>query len=52
LERATLDTPFLVVISRGRRADAGLAEAFPDRTIYLYDPDNPYVFVKRLVGGD
>ena len=37
-----LDSPFIFVHYRGLNADAELAEAFPDRHIYHYYPDEPY----------
>ena len=52
LENALLDTPFVFVISRGTAEDAKLANAYPDRTIYHYDPDRPYEFVKFPNSGD
>jgi hypothetical protein len=44
LQNAFLDTPFLFVIARGRRADAALQTYFPERNVYHYYPDEPYVF--------
>jgi 4-amino-4-deoxy-L-arabinose transferase-like glycosyltransferase len=37
-----LDTPFIFVHHRGLNSDAELAEAFPDRNIFHYYPDEPY----------
>ncbi len=42
-----LNTPFLVVISVGDNADAALAADYPDRAVYHYYPDRPWVFYKR-----
>jgi 4-amino-4-deoxy-L-arabinose transferase-like glycosyltransferase len=42
-----LDTPFLFVISIGRRRDAELALIFPDRKLYHYYPDDPYMFYPK-----
>ena len=47
LQNANLDTPFLFVISRGNSLDGQLEELFPDRDVYYYDPDNPYLFLTR-----
>lgn len=37
-----LDTPFIFVHHRGLNADAALVEAFTERKIYHYYPDEPY----------
>jgi hypothetical protein len=50
LENSRLNTPFIFVISRGAIEDAKLADAYPDRTVYFYDPDKPYEFVKMVEG--
>ena len=42
-----LDTPFLITISVGAQADAALAADYPERRIYHYYPDKPWVFFKR-----
>jgi len=39
-----LDTPFIFVISRGPRADTAVAEAFQERNVFHYYPDEPYKF--------
>jgi hypothetical protein len=44
LETPFLDTPFIFAWSRGAKADAALAADFPDRHIYHYDPQTPFVF--------
>jgi len=44
LQDPFLDTPFIFVISRGPRADARVAEHFPDRNIIHYYPEEPYTF--------
>jgi hypothetical protein len=46
LESPLLNTPFLFVLSRGPAADARLEAAFPDRNIYQYDPQDPFVFYR------
>jgi hypothetical protein len=42
-----LDTPFLITISVGEEADAALAADYPERKIYHYYPDKPWVFYRR-----
>jgi 4-amino-4-deoxy-L-arabinose transferase-like glycosyltransferase len=42
-----LDTPFLLAISVGEEADAALAADYPERKIYDYYPDKPWVFFRR-----
>ena len=42
-----LDTPFLVVISVGQSADAALAADYPDRLVFHYYPDRPWVFYQQ-----
>ena len=37
-----LDTPFIFVHHRGLDADAALGEAFPERKIFHYYPDEPF----------
>jgi hypothetical protein len=44
LEDPFLDTPFIFAWSIGPNTDAALAADFPDRHIYHYYPDTPYVF--------
>jgi hypothetical protein len=41
LQDPFLDSPFLVVFNRGPAADARLARAFPERSIYHYYPEDP-----------
>lgn len=48
LETPFLDTPFIFAISRGAAEDARLAQAFPERKVFHYDPDQPYLFVERV----
>jgi len=40
-----LDTPFLLAISVGDKADAALAADYPDREVYHYYPDQPWCFL-------
>jgi hypothetical protein len=47
LQTATLDSPYIFVLSRGPSLDRQLEELFPDRGIYYYDPDDPYLFLTR-----
>jgi len=42
-----LDTPFLVVISVGQGADAALAADYPERRVFHYYPDEPWVFYQQ-----
>jgi hypothetical protein len=44
LQDPFLNTPFLFVISRGERADKAVGEAFPERGLFHYYPDEPYTF--------
>jgi hypothetical protein len=44
LQDPFLDTPFLIVISRGQRPDSALAAVFSERTVIHYYPDEPYIF--------
>jgi len=44
LQDPFLDTPYIFVISRGRRADAAVIADFPERTPIHYYPDTPFVF--------
>jgi hypothetical protein len=44
LEDPFLDTPFILVVSRGAGPDRRIAQAYPDRTIIQYYPDEPYRF--------
>ena len=46
-----LDTPFLVVISTGAGEDASVAAEYPNRKVYHYYPDNPWVFFKQPITG-
>lgn len=39
-----LDTPFLIVITRGEQVDTRVARHFPDRAVYHYYQDQPYLF--------
>lgn len=44
LQDPFLDTPFIFVFYRGDQPTAQLAQAFPDRRIYHYYPEEPFVF--------
>jgi len=44
LQDPFLDTPFIFVISRGRAADEAVSAEFPNRSVYHYYPEEPYVF--------
>jgi hypothetical protein len=44
LEDAQLDTPFIFVHTRGDSIDTQFATLFPDRKIFYYYPDQPYLF--------
>jgi hypothetical protein len=44
LQNPTLTTPFIFAIGIGPKTDAALAEAFPDRNIFHYYPENPGKF--------
>ena len=44
LEDPWLTTPFIFAWYRGVRSTHRLREAFPDRTVILYDPAKPYLF--------
>jgi len=46
LQTPFLDTPFLFVIHIGENTNALLAEAYPERTMVHYYPDEPFVFYK------
>lgn len=46
LETPFLNTPFLLVINRGEKANAAVAAAFPYRRVYHYYPDEPWIFHK------
>ncbi len=47
LQDPFLDTPFIFVYYRGDQPTAVLAQAFPERRIFHYYPDDPYVFYMR-----
>ena len=42
-----LDMPFLITISVGEEEDSALAADYPERKIYDYYPDKPWVFFRR-----
>lgn len=44
LENPFLNTPFIFVFDRGPELNAEVAGAFPDRHVYHYYPDQPWVF--------
>ncbi len=44
LQTPFLNTPFLVVISRGETANAAVAAEFPYRKLYHYYPEEPWIF--------
>jgi hypothetical protein len=44
-----LDTPFLLAISVGDQADAALAADYPERKVYHYYPEQPWVFYKATI---
>ncbi|HEX9027649.1 MAG TPA: hypothetical protein VF823_00660, partial [Anaerolineales bacterium] len=44
LENPFLNTPFIFVFDRGPEVNAEVAGAFPDRHVYHYYPDQPWVF--------
>lgn len=46
LQDPFLNTPFIFIYSRGTKPDHTVAEAFPDRVVYHYYPDDPYTFYK------
>lgn len=48
LSNPFLDTPFIFTISRGATPDAALADAFPERKLYHYYPDDPWKFYVEL----
>jgi hypothetical protein len=39
-----LDSPFIIIFSRGPEIDAEVIQHFPDRAVYHYYPDTPYRF--------
>jgi 4-amino-4-deoxy-L-arabinose transferase-like glycosyltransferase len=53
LQDPTLSTPFIFAISRGPGPDAALAAHFPQRKVFHYYPDQPWVFyISPLSGPD
>jgi hypothetical protein len=46
LQNPFLDTPFILIISRGREIDQAVARHFPERRVYHYYPaQNPNAFI-------
>jgi hypothetical protein len=45
LQDPFLDTPFIFVYTRGPGPDQKVAEAFPERRVLHYYPEDPYVFL-------
>lgn len=45
LQDPFLDTPFIFVFSRGEKADRLVIEAFPERKVFHYYPEEPYTFL-------
>lgn len=43
-----LDSPYIFIWSRGQRPDSTVIEAFPERNVLYYDPDEPWTFYKYL----
>jgi len=39
-----LDSPFIFVWGRGSRTNEAIADAFPERSVYYYYPDQPWSF--------
>ena len=44
LQSPFLDSPFVFVYSRGQSIDQAVARQFPDRNIFHYYQDQPYIF--------
>jgi len=44
LSNPMLDSPFIFIWSRGPRSNAAVADAFPERDVYYYRPEDPWVF--------
>lgn len=44
LQTPNLDSPFIFIFGGGEQAIGELAEAFPERKIFHYYPDEPYIF--------
>jgi hypothetical protein len=43
-----LDSPFIFIWDRGANPNLRVIQAFPDRTAYLYRPQDPLVFYKLV----
>jgi hypothetical protein len=41
-----LDSPFIFIWDRGTDPNRRVMDAFPDRTAYIYQPDDPWVFYR------
>ncbi len=50
LQDPWLTSPFIFAISRGKWADARLANDYPDRRLLHYYPDQPFTFSSELRG--
>lgn len=44
LQNAQLTTPFIFILNRGRAANTEVINAFPERRVIYYYPDEPYQF--------
>jgi hypothetical protein len=46
LQSPFLDTPYIFAFSLGDQADRALIDVFPNRKVYHYYPEDPYIFFK------
>jgi 4-amino-4-deoxy-L-arabinose transferase-like glycosyltransferase len=44
LSNPMLDSPFIFIWSRGPKSNASVVDAFPERSVYYYRPEEPWVF--------
>lgn len=47
LQTPFLDTPFIFIISRGEEKDQVAIQAFPERRVFHYYPDEPFTFYRQ-----
>lgn len=46
LANPMLDSPLIFIWSRGPKSNTAVIEAFPERNVYYYRPDDPWIFYK------